>query len=172
MRFGLLPIAVLIASVAADGAAIVAALEKITSATIALNDTVASFPTGILGVVDTVKLLADSVTLLQDINDGTTVAEASANLTLSETISVAESTIALVADVESTLTTIIAAKPKFDALLLVSPVILLNLKLEKDATDKFSAAVISKVPTDLQAYAEIIVAPVDTAFDAAITAYE
>lgn len=156
MRFGLLPIAVLIASVAADGAAIVAALEKITSATIALNDTVASFPTGILGVVDTVKLLADSVTLL----------------TLSETISVAESTIALVADVESTLTTIIAAKPKFDALLLVSPVILLNLKLEKDATDKFSAAVISKVPTDLQAYAEIIVAPVDTAFDAAITAYE
>lgn len=83
----------------------------------------------------------------------------------------AQATQGLVSDVQSTLATIVAAKPKF-AKLLLTPVILLNLVTEKDATDKFSAAVIAKVPTAQQALAKSIVAPVDTAFESAISAYE
>ena len=64
-----------------------------------------------------------------------------------------------------------AAKAKFTADLLISPIILLNLKEEKAATDKFSAAVISKVPTAYQGLAANIVAPIDTAFNAAIADY-
>jgi hypothetical protein len=56
--------------------------------------------------------------------------------------------------------------------LIVSPVILLNLKLEKAATDKFAAAVISKVPTALQATAQGLITPIDNAFDSAIAVYE
>jgi hypothetical protein len=56
--------------------------------------------------------------------------------------------------------------------LIVSPVILLNLKLEKDATDKFAAAVISKVPTALQATAQGLITPIDNAFASAIAVYE
>jgi hypothetical protein len=48
----------------------------------------------------------------------------------------------------------------------------LNLVEEKAATDKFSAAIIQKVPVDYQALAEQIVAPVDTAFGQAILVYE
>ena len=64
-----------------------------------------------------------------------------------------------------------AAEPKF-ATLLVAPVIELNLLEEKAATDKFSAAVISKVPAAFQGAAATIVAPVDTAFTNAIAAYK
>ena len=54
---------------------------------------------------------------------------------------------------------------------MVSPVILLNLKEEKEATDRFGAAVVEKVPVDLQATAQALLAPIDDAFEAAIAAY-
>lgn len=72
---------------------------------------------------------------------------------------------------QSTLSNIIAAKPLFNREL-VSPVIYLDLELDKQATDQFSEAVISKVPSALQGLAQQIVAPVDTAFDAALAAYK
>jgi hypothetical protein len=51
-------------------------------------------------------------------------------------------------------------------------VILLNLKLEKDATDKFAAAVVSKVPAALQSLAQGLITPIDNAFNSAIAVYE
>ena len=65
----------------------------------------------------------------------------------------------------------IQAKPKFDKLF-IGPLILLNLGLVKEATDKFSAAIIDKVPAAYQSLANQIVAPIDTAFVEAIVAYE
>ncbi len=65
-----------------------------------------------------------------------------------------------------------AAKPKFDKLVVVSPVILLNLKEELQATDRFGAAVTSKVPAALQATAQGLLAPIDAAFNKAIGVYE
>jgi hypothetical protein len=51
-------------------------------------------------------------------------------------------------------------------------VILLNLKDEKSATDKFGAAVVAKIPPALQATAQSLLAPIDDAFNSAIAAYE
>lgn len=149
---------------------IVSAISKITAKTITLNDTVASWR-GATDPLGTLPIILDSTSLLSAINDGTFAAQHSPNLTLSDVLSVAAAITPLVADVQSTLTTIVAAKPKFEKLLL-TPVIWLNLVTEKDATDKFSAAVIAKVPTAQQALAQSIVAPVDTAFASAIAAYQ
>jgi hypothetical protein len=171
MRFSTLLVPVAMAtSVLADGAAIASSLATISNATIALNSSVNSFRAD----GDPLKLLpiiVQATTLLNDIKSGTKTASASANLTLDETLTVASSTLALVSNVESTLDNIVAAKALF-ALELVGPVILLNLNQEKTATDQFSAAVVSKVPAALQATALSIIAPIDTAFTAAIAAYK
>jgi hypothetical protein len=133
-----LPLALLATQVLADGAAIIAAISTVSNATLALNKTVTNFPSNPFDdLFDIPGLLVVSVTLLADINDGTKVADASTNLTLAETISLASATISLASVVESTLKTIVAAKPKFDALLIVSPVLLVNLLLEQKATDAF-----------------------------------
>lgn len=66
----------------------------------------------------------------------------------------------------------VAAKGKFDGLLVVSPVVLLNLGLEKKATDRFGAAVVEKVPEALQGIAKGLLVPVDESFEEAIAAYK
>ena len=53
-----------------------------------------------------------------------------------------------------------------------SPISLLNLEQEQSATDKFGAAVTAKVPSAYQGLAESLIAPIDTAFNASIAAYE
>ena len=66
----------------ADGASISAAIDNIAAATEKLNETVAEFPDNpILGLTDIGDLLVNSVGVLKTINEGTKVAEASANLT-------------------------------------------------------------------------------------------
>jgi len=173
LSLSLLPLSLLLAKAAADGAAIVAALSTISAATVALNSTVTSFPSNaLLDLLDIGSLLSDSATLLNDINSATATAQKSANLTELEAISVAEATISLASSVESTLTNIVNSKGKFDKLVVVSPVILLNLEEEKSATDKFGAAVTAKVPPALQATAQSLLAPIDAAFNSAISTYE
>jgi hypothetical protein len=172
MRFStvLLPIAALTTSVVADGASIVAAMGTIANATIALNSSITSFRAD----GDPLKLLpiiVQSTELLSDINAGTKVASKSANLTTADALTVAGATTSLVSTVQTTLDNIVAGKKLF-ALELVGPVIYLNLEEEKSATDKFSAAIISKVPASLQSTAQSLVAPIDTAFAAAIAAYK
>ncbi|KAJ9137955.1 hypothetical protein NKR23_g8787 [Pleurostoma richardsiae] len=152
----------------ADGAAIVSALSVIAVDTAALNNTVITWDGGLLGAL---PIVTESATLLKDINKATDIAKSSANLSLIETVNVAVATQALIQDVNLTLTTIIAAKPKFDHLLL-SPVTLLNLELEKDATDKFSAVVASKVPAELVAAAQALAGQIDDEFDEAIGVYK
>lgn len=172
MRLHVLPLALLATTVLADGAAVLASIATISTATIKLNTTVANFPSGFAGLIDAIPLLEDSTALLNDINAGTKVASASANFTFDDTINVAQATLTLVADVQSVLTTIVNAKPKFDELVIISPVVYFNLKQQKTASDQFSAAVISKVPELFQDFARTLVAPIDTAFDAAIAKYK
>jgi hypothetical protein len=172
MHISLLPISLLVARALADGAAIVAAMTTVGNATVKLNNTVSSFPDNpLLDLLDIGGLLTDSISLLNDINAATHIAKVSANLTILEAISIAQSTISLASMVESTLTNIVNSKPKFDKLIVVSPVILLNLKSEKSATDDFGAAVVAKVPPVLKATAQNLLAPIDDAFNSAIAAY-
>jgi len=158
----------LASSVVADGAAIADAMDLVTNDTIALNSTVSAWKGNPLTVLE---IVGQSTKLLLDINSATSVAKKSANLTVLETIGVAEKTLTLATDVETTLATIVAKKQLF-ADELLQGAILLNLELEKAATDKFSAAVIEKVPESLQATAASLTAPIDTAFESAIAAYE
>ncbi|KUJ10988.1 uncharacterized protein LY89DRAFT_595743 [Mollisia scopiformis] len=159
--------------VLADGAAIVSAIDTISSATTTLNDTVTAFPSNpLLALGDVLPLLTDSTALLNDINSATNTAKSSANLSTAEAFNVAVATLSLQSTVESVLDNIVSAKSRFDKLLIVSPVVLLNLKLEKQATDNFAAAVVSKVPAALQSTAESLITPIDNAFTAAISDYE
>jgi hypothetical protein len=86
--------------------------------------------------------------------------------------SIAGTTQTLSTTVNKTLTDVIAAKPKFDGLLIVSPVVLLNLKLEKKGSDEFGSAVVEKIPEALQGIAQSLLAPIDDSFDEAIAVYE
>ncbi|KAF4927488.1 Cell wall mannoprotein 1 [Colletotrichum viniferum] len=154
-------------SVIADGAAIVAAMDEIATQNTELGDTVASWDGGLFG---TLPIIIDSTKLLIKINEATKVAEDSEPLNAIEAITVAQSTQKLAGGVETTLGNVVNAKPKFDKLLL-SPIILLNLRQEKSATDKFSAAVVEKVPEALQGAAKTLVAQIETAFNNAIDTY-
>lgn len=64
-----------------------------------------------------------------------------------------------------------AVKAKFDKLVVISPVVLVNLKLEKQATDRFGAAVVAKVPPQFQATALQLLSPIVAAFNTTIAYY-
>ncbi|KAH8895837.1 hypothetical protein GQ53DRAFT_761588 [Thozetella sp. PMI_491] len=160
----LIPLAALASTVLADGASIGAALGNINNITNTLQATVAAWDGNLFG---TLPITIQSAELLAAINDGTKVAKASDVLDINGVLTVASATISLASSVNTTITTLIAAKPKFDKLLL-SPVILINLELEKKATDDFSAAIIEKIPTDFQAIAQSLVDGIDASFDQGI----
>ncbi|KAI1840545.1 hypothetical protein JX265_013225 [Neoarthrinium moseri] len=169
MKFSktLTALATLVATAIADGAAIVDALEQIQSDATALNDTVDSWSGDLLGAL---PITTKSTSLLIHINKGTETAKHSANLTDLETFNVAVTTLNLVTATNSTLDTIVASKPKFDKLLL-SPVILLTLKSQKDASAQLSSAIAEKVPLTFQGAAEQLAAQLDAAFEEALDAY-
>ncbi|EFQ36520.1 hypothetical protein CGRA01v4_06113 [Colletotrichum graminicola] len=154
-------------SVLADGAAIVSATDEIAASNTKLGKTVASWDGGLFG---TLPIVVESAKLLIKINEAISIAQDSAPLNAIEAITIAQSTQNLAGGVETTLGNVVDAKPKFDKLLL-SPVILLNLKQEKSATDKFSAAVVEKVPKSLKGAAETLVGRIGTAFNDAIATY-
>lgn len=169
MQFRVLPIlAALVATVAADASVILTAVETITHDTVALNNTVAGWNGGLLGLL---PIATKSKHLLKDIKASTKRIEKMEPLTNEEVFQIAGATQNLVADVQQTLATLIAAKPKFDDLLLVSPIILLNLKQERKATTQFSTAVVSKVPAPLQDIAKELIKPIDAIFAKGIEAF-
>ncbi|ORY56649.1 hydrophobic surface binding protein A-domain-containing protein [Pseudomassariella vexata] len=152
----------------ADGAAIVTAMDSISQSNAALNSTIVSWNGDLLG---TLPILTKSTTLLASLHDATKVAQASAQLNTIEAVTVAFATNDLVAETNLTLTNIIAARPKFDELLL-RPIILLSLNQQKEASDEFSAAVVEKVPEELRGAADALVAALDEVFGVALESYE
>ena len=164
----LLALGALSATAAADGASIIAAMTKISSATADLNTTVASWSGDILG---SLPIIAKSAVLLVNIKSGAHTAAKSDDLNATEAINVAVATQTLSTGVNQTLESIMAARPKFNKLL-ISPITLLNLDLQKDATQEFSDDVISKVPEELQSTAEALVKVIEDSFDQAIEYYK
>ncbi|KAF3769722.1 hypothetical protein M406DRAFT_19871, partial [Cryphonectria parasitica EP155] len=148
----------------ADGAAIVDAISAIQNATLALASTVGDWDGNILS---SIPIVLDSTTLLNTINQGTATAQASANLTDLEAFTVGVDTLDLVTDVNTTLTTLIAAKPDFDRDLLTA-VVLLNLEQEKSASASFSDAIISKLPSTIVSTGQTLAAEITASFDQAI----
>lgn len=156
-------------TVLADGAGIIDAISAIQNATLALGSTVGSWDGGVLGAL---PIVAESASLLGAIRGGQAAAEQQPGelLTDVEGFSVGVATIELVADVNATLATLVAAKPKFDADLL-SAVVLLNLELEKGASSDFSGALLAKLPADLVAVGQTLADEITASFDEAIGVY-
>jgi hypothetical protein len=167
MRLSLLPLVALAGCAFAYGDTISTAIDNISNATLALNKTIATWPQTLLG---TIPITTKSTLLLTAIHNGTLVARESEPLSLEETLQVAKATSELSNDVSLTLETVIAAKPKFDKLM-VSPVILLNLELQRALSADFSEAVIAKVPENLQGNAKALVQGIDDSFAKAIKKY-
>jgi hypothetical protein len=167
MRLSLLPLVALAGCAFASGDTISTAIDNIFNATLALNKTIATWPQTLLG---TIPITTKSTLLLTAIHNGTLVARESEPLSLEETLQVAKATSELSNDVSLTLETVIAAKPKFDKLM-VSPVILLNLELQRALSADFSEAVIAKVPENLQGNAKALVQGIDDSFAKAIKKY-
>jgi hypothetical protein len=85
MLLKLFPLALFASTALASGATILAAIDKISNDTLELQSTVAAWSGDLLGVL---PIVAVSTQLLEDINSGTQTAESSANLTLTELISI------------------------------------------------------------------------------------
>ncbi|KAM0500826.1 hypothetical protein ACHAP8_004543 [Fusarium lateritium] len=167
MRLSLLPLIAFVGCAFASGDIISTAIDNISNATLALDKSVTNWPQTLVG---TLPITTKSTLLLTAIHDGTLAARKSEALSVDETLQVAKATSELTKDVSATIETIIAAKPKFDKLM-VSPVILLNLKLQRALSADFSEAVLAKVPKDLQANAKALVQGIDESFAKAIKKY-
>lgn len=156
-----------IATASADGVAIVKSLGTLSKSSAELNNTVAEWSGGLF---DSLPIVTQSLGLLGDTKDAAAVAEESEPLTFEEATTLAVAMQSLTTDIKNTLTTLENAKPKFDKLLF-SPIILIDLKLQKKETDNLSTAVVEKVPEALQEVAQGMVDEVSGLFDNAIDAY-
>lgn len=148
----------------ADSAAIVDAVKKANEDTAKLGQVVSKWKGDILG---TLPIVAESTALLVTVKKGKKVASESDEMDFYGTLDVAYAVTDLTAVVNTTLTALIDAKPKFDKLLM-SPLIFGTLELQKKATDEMSEAIVSKVPVQLQDLARDIAAPIDASFELAL----
>ncbi|CAK7220413.1 hypothetical protein SCUCBS95973_004145 [Sporothrix curviconia] len=153
--------------VTADGAAIVAALSNVDSETQELGSRVQDWNGGLLS---SIPIVTQSAHVLSAINDGTDTADDSDPLTTEEAISIGSAVNTLATTVNATMTAIINAHDDFEHLLL-APIVLLDLKAQKSASDDMSSALLAKVPTALQAIASNLAAPIDASFNQAIEVY-
>ncbi|KAK5657842.1 hypothetical protein OQA88_2915 [Cercophora sp. LCS_1] len=149
------------------GQAIVESLNTVNDKTLQLGKAVTNWNGKLFSALPIVKVSAD---VLASIQKGTKATKKSEPLDFLGALGVAEATTKLAVSVNSSLTTLIDAKPKFDKLLL-SPVILTTLGVQKKATTEMSAAIIEKVPAELREIAGELVKPIDASFELAIDAY-
>ncbi|KAG5956541.1 hypothetical protein E4U57_002554 [Claviceps arundinis] len=153
-----------------DDKAMTAALTAIQTKTTALGTTVSTWK-GLLP--DALPITTTSANLLTQIKHATTTAEAaSTHFSFSDALAVAVATGRLSAVVQTTLRIIIDNKPRFDKLLILSPVVLLNLEELRRATAELSAAVVRRLPVDLGRVAGVLVRGIDEAFGEAIDVYK
>ncbi|QPH16071.1 hypothetical protein C2857_000617 [Epichloe festucae Fl1] len=158
--------------VAADGKekeAITHALGLINTQTADLGSAVANWKGDLLGAL---PITTKSAQLLEQLRRSRRTADASRPLSTDEALAVAVATGDLSRVVQATLGTIVDNKPRFDKLLVLSPVVLLNLELQRGATADFSDAVVRKVPEGLKTIAQGLIKPIDDAFAAAIDKYK
>ncbi|KAK0721654.1 hydrophobic surface binding protein A-domain-containing protein, partial [Lasiosphaeria miniovina] len=139
----------------------------VDNSTLNLQSNIAGWKGDLLG---TLPIISESTALLASINKGTKLAKASTAVDFLGAIGVALATVSLATSVNTSLTAVIAAKHKFDKLKL-SPVILVDLDLQKKATTDMSNASAAQVPADLKDLAATLVEPIFAAFDKAIDVF-
>ncbi|KAH7377584.1 hypothetical protein BKA64DRAFT_767383 [Cadophora sp. MPI-SDFR-AT-0126] len=157
----LVPAVLLATSVAASGATIYGSPPKCHTKAIKLNTTVASWK-------------GDAFGLQVPPSGRRSFCHQSFRATLSRGGCHHPRARTLVEDAKNVLSTTVTAKPRFDKLLIASPVVLQILQIPKDdraAAKDLKQAVTEKVPAEFQEVATSITAPKDPAFAAAIKKY-
>lgn len=172
MQFKFLALAASLASVAfaapAPPATIKSSLETIGTATVKLNATVAGYSGDLLGLI---PITTDSIALLINIKSGTKVANNSPQLDFDTALDIAGATGTLANDVTDIIATLIRTKPKFDKLLIVTPIIKETIVTQRAATAELSKAILAKIPAELAAIAAILIQQIDDTFAQGVAAY-
>ncbi|EQL03211.1 Cell wall galactomannoprotein [Ophiocordyceps sinensis CO18] len=153
--------AALASSVLGDGNSIRKAIKTIGHDTTALGDVVSSRALPVVG---------KAVGLFVALKRGSRTARASAPLSFDEALGVATATGDLTSAVNKTLAALVVARPKFDYLL-VTPLILVTLDVQRRAANDFGGKVVAKVPKELRPIARQLIKGIDDDFETAIDAY-
>ncbi|OAQ60336.1 hydrophobic surface binding protein A domain-containing protein [Pochonia chlamydosporia 170] len=164
----IVPVALFAATAVADVTSINNALLTVTKDLIALNSTLANFSGDLFAAI---PILGASLTLENAIKAGTKTANASQPLNFDDTLIIAQSTADLAEDATSCINTLISVKPKFDKLLVVTPITLGITKDLRKLTAAFATAIIAKVPANFQEVAKQLVQGIDDDFARGIKAY-
>lgn len=159
--------AALAGSVLGDGNTIRNAMRTVSRDTVALGDAVSSWSGGPLGVL---PIAGKAGGLLVALKLGAKTAKESTPLSIEEAVDVYTATQDLSSAVNKTLNALVEARPKFDQLL-VTPVILITLDIQRGAANDFSNRVVEKVPENLQSTARTLVRSIDEDFARVVDAY-
>ncbi|KAF1818808.1 uncharacterized protein K489DRAFT_326775 [Dissoconium aciculare CBS 342.82] len=154
-------------AVVADGAAIVKSLGTIRQKNAAFNGTLVKWDGSLFGAI---PILTSSGDLNKAVDAGTKVAKASAPLSLDEATQVYIATQSLQGEIVVTIDNLIAAKPKFDKAG-VTVITTSTLSTSRKSAAAFGAAVVEKVPADLQSFAQGVVGSIDAEFARAQAVY-
>ena len=158
-----------------DADAVVAAVQKISSQAITLNSSVASYPGGITGTIDAIKIETEAIGLNFDLRNAVYTAQKSDNFDDDGSLNVAAAFLDLTPIVTSTLDTIIDKKPEFDRGLLdfasLSFLVKYNLQTEKRLSLKLGDVVQGKLTPDYAAIAPLVLGQIEDAFTKAISVY-
>ncbi|ATY65847.1 Cell wall galactomanno [Cordyceps militaris] len=158
----------LAATVLADGAAINAALKTVDGSINSLTATLNSFSGDIFGAI---PVLFSSMSLKSNIDKGTKVANASQPLTSDDSLALADTVNTIIADASKSIDAFIAVKPKFDKLLIVTPIASGQIKGLRTSTVALGNAIIAKVPADFTDVATQLVSQILAQFDRGVAAY-
>ncbi|KAM3536119.1 hypothetical protein MY4038_000585 [Beauveria bassiana] len=158
----------LAATVLADGAAVNTALKTVDKSINALTATLTGFSGNIFG---SLPVLGASLKLKSDIQKATKAASSSQDLTSDETLSLAETVGTIITDATKSIDAFIAVKPKFDKLLILTPIAAGQIKDLKTATVALGDAIVSKVPAELKDISSQLIGQINAQFDRGSAAY-
>ncbi|KAM3455559.1 hypothetical protein MY3296_002270 [Beauveria thailandica] len=158
----------LAATVLADGAAVNNALKTVDQSINALTTTLTGFSGNIFGAI---PVLGASLKLKSDIDKAAKAASSSQGLTSDETLSLADTVGTITTDATKSIDAFIAVKPKFDKLLILTPIAAGQIKNLKTATVALGDAIVSKVPAELKEIASQLIAQINAQFDRGSAAY-
>ena len=158
-----------------DADDVVAAVQKISDQTLTLNSSVASYPGGIEGTLDAIKIETEAIGLNFASRKAVHTAQRSSNFTSDGSLNVAGAFLDLLPIVTSTLDNIIDKKPEFDTGLLeigsLSFLVKYNLETEKRLSLKLGDVVQAKLTPEYASIAPLVLGQIEDAFTEAISVY-
>lgn len=156
------------ATVFADGAAINDGLKTVDADIKALTASLTGFSGDLFAAI---PVLGATLTLKAAIDKTTKTANSSEPLSSDDTVGLADTVGTIITDATASIDAFIAVKPKFDKLLIVTPIATGQVKGLKTSTAALGDAIIAKVPADFKDVATQLVGQINAQFDRGLAAY-